>query len=59
MKKCIKARFQVEKCVEWNFGVVGNDPNANKAVDNMLKIEAELKSYNIDDYNLYLKIFDL
>ncbi len=53
LKQTKIARKKLETAVEWNFGVVGNCPNANKKLDTLKSLEAKLKDERPAEYETY------
>lgn len=49
----VKARKHVKEIVDWNFGVVGDDPATNIRLEVMRDFEFKLKTLEPDNYKIY------
>lgn len=47
-------REKLDAAIEWNFGVVGNDPVCNASLDELRRLESLLKDYNYHEYAEYM-----
>ncbi len=47
-------REKLDAAIEWNFGVVGNDPVCDASLDELRRLESLLKDYNYHEYAEYM-----
>ena len=46
-------RARLDAAIAWNFGVVGNDPVCNARLNDVWRLELQLKEGNPDEYAEY------
>ena len=54
LEQTVNAKNRLSKAIDWNFGYVGNDPNANKCLEELAYLEAKLKKEQPDEYQKYI-----
>jgi hypothetical protein len=53
LEQTIEARKKLQDAIDWNFGYVGNDKQANKCLEECSYLESRLKKEQPDEYDKY------
>ena len=46
-------RVKLDAAINWNFGVIGNDPVCNQRMEDVRRLEGMLKAKHPDEYAEY------
>lgn len=55
LEQTINAKKRLQEAVNWNFGYVGNDPEANKRLEDLAYLEGRLKKEQPEEYKKYIE----